>query len=233
MFEGRDAAGSRLRVSSVACRRYATPFVVEIPLVLGSDIKLARIPSGRRVRGADLASLGGAFGVRRITDRNQRFGLACHPWLPPNVGRRQLLARLPMAGLGRRSWRPSMAAFLSETRHRNQPRRSSLMKRACRMPLWRFASALGKPTFIGHLSPASAGLFFCRPGRFHGVWVVPRLAGRPASLNLELLALAPLRLGFFLRPSPVGRKLKRHQYVKSHAALSAGSTERSFLLSFR
>src|SRR3954471_24656265 len=33
----------------------------------------------------------------------------------------------------------------------------------------------------------------------------------PSKPDLELLALAPLRLGFFLRPSPVGRKLKRHQ----------------------
>ena len=62
-----------------------------------------------------------------------------------------------------------MAAFLSETRHRNQPRRSSLMKRLAEC-LSGVRIGVGKPTFIGHLSPASAGLFFCRPGRFHGVW---------------------------------------------------------------
>ena len=127
-----------------------------------------------------------------------------------------------------------MAAFLSETRHRNQPRRSSLMKRLAEC-LSGVRIGVGKPTFIGHLSPASAGLFFLPPWPLSRCMVVPRSAGLrpPSKPDLELLASAPLRRGFFLRPSPVGRKLKRHQYVKSHAALSAGSTERSFLLSFR
>jgi hypothetical protein len=39
-----------------------------------------------------------------------------------------------------------------------------------------FSSALGKPTFIGHLSPASAGLFLCRLAAFT-VYGVARLAG--------------------------------------------------------
>ena len=52
-----------------------------------------------------------------------------------------------------------MAAFLSETRHRNQPRRSSLMKRACRVPLWRSHRRSASLPSLGTLALLRQGFF--------------------------------------------------------------------------
>jgi hypothetical protein len=127
--------------------------------VLGSNIKLPFAKASKKSR-LSLARRG--FGVRRITDRNQRFGLACHPWLPPNVGRRQLLwralARLH-GGVERDLGPGILAAFLSETRHRNQPRRSSLMKRLAKCLSGAFASVSASLPPLGTLALLRQGFF--------------------------------------------------------------------------